>query len=174
MKAMNYFNKRIQQRGVGLLELMLSLALISGIVMLATRYYGSAQRSNLVSQTASEITDVINAANSYLGANNEWDTGFDLTYVIQSGLVPNEFTDNGTAQTVSTPFSGVNVTVSQSTTQATITLSSFAGDNKSACYTLAHIFNTGSSTTNYGRTATCSGGTSLAVTINAPGTNTTS
>lgn len=47
------------QRGIGLLELMLALAIIAVLLIMATRYYQSTSQSQKVNQAASDVQAII-------------------------------------------------------------------------------------------------------------------
>lgn len=52
---MNFIHKRKQQRGIGLLELMLSLAIIAILLVMATRYFLVASMNEKINTTISTI-----------------------------------------------------------------------------------------------------------------------
>lgn len=53
---------RNKQRGIGLLELMLSLAIIAAIILMATRYFTQASEASKVTQSTEIIATLINAS----------------------------------------------------------------------------------------------------------------
>ena len=52
---------RSKQRGISLLEVLLSLSVIAIILVMATRYYRSAQQSQQVSNAVSMISGIVTA-----------------------------------------------------------------------------------------------------------------
>lgn len=59
--------KRSNQRGIGLLELMLSLAIIAILLIMATRYYQTTKQSQ-------EVNDAVQLVNSLVGAMSNYRT----------------------------------------------------------------------------------------------------
>lgn len=57
--------KRNKQRGISLLEVMLSLSIIAIILVMATRYFFTAAESQRVNQAKAEVTSVLAAATTY-------------------------------------------------------------------------------------------------------------
>lgn len=57
------------QKGISLLEVMLSLAIIAIILVMATRYFGIASSSSKVNQALSEMKEVQGGISKYLNIN---------------------------------------------------------------------------------------------------------
>lgn len=57
------------QRGIGLLELMLALAIIAVLLIMATRYYQSTSQAQKVNQAASDIQAILAATANYRAGN---------------------------------------------------------------------------------------------------------
>lgn len=81
MKKLNFLQRK-KQRGISLLEVMLSLSIIAIILVMATRYFFTASESQRVNQAKAQVTAVLAAATTY-GHNQK--TGF--TSITTSGLV---------------------------------------------------------------------------------------
>ncbi len=73
------------QRGIGLLELMLSLAIIAILLIMATRYFETAHRSQRVNESLELIQSIVSGSSNYLMANHNY-TDIDTEYVV--GYVP--------------------------------------------------------------------------------------
>jgi len=74
-------SKRLHQRGIGLLELMLSVSIIAVLIIMATRYYSTVKRSNLINQTVSDIGMIVTAATQW--AQPTPNTGFEgMTFAL--------------------------------------------------------------------------------------------
>jgi hypothetical protein len=58
-------NKRSRVRGIGLLEIMLSLAIIALIIVMAARYFSVAQQQQKITQTMTMITTLIQEGRTY-------------------------------------------------------------------------------------------------------------
>lgn len=67
MMLMKFYNK---QRGIGLLELMLSLAIIAILLVMATRYYVITSRSQQANQAVEFVNAMISAARNYSAGGN--------------------------------------------------------------------------------------------------------
>ncbi len=65
--------KPLNQRGIGLLELMLSLAIIAILLIMATRYYQTTKQSQ-------EVNDAVQLVNSLVGAMTNYRTDNPTTY----------------------------------------------------------------------------------------------
>ena len=74
---LNSINLRLKQRGIGLLELMLSLAIISILLVMATRYYKAARQ-------AQQVNDAISLVQAIAGATANWVIGEDGYSSLQS------------------------------------------------------------------------------------------
>jgi len=83
MKQKNkVLNKK--QIGIGLLELMLSLAIISVLLVMATRYYMSTSLNSRINQTLNSVLGLPAAAECWLGSSSNTSgnyTGFDLSII---------------------------------------------------------------------------------------------
>ncbi len=80
-------------RGIGLLELMLSLAIIAILLVMAIRYYQSASNSQKVTQAL----DMFNAVKS--GAKNYFTTthsvNVSMSSLVSGGYLPSSYLDKG-------------------------------------------------------------------------------
>ncbi len=82
-----------KQQGIGLLELMLSLAIIAVLLIMATRYYQSARNSQQVNDAISLTNAIAGASQSWvLGQNNFSSISFDE--LKKQGLIPSSIADN--------------------------------------------------------------------------------
>jgi type II secretory pathway pseudopilin PulG len=83
-------NNKYRQRGIGLLELMLSLAIISLLLIMATRYYASASRSQQVTSALSSMHALGAAIHSYQ-AQTGGTPPVTLDLLYDRRLIPVEF-----------------------------------------------------------------------------------
>ena len=81
-----------RQAGIGLLELMLSLAIIAILLIMATRYYLTTSRSEKVNDTISIVQALVAAGGDYLNAHGSL-KGFSMTDVAKAGEVPQQYVD---------------------------------------------------------------------------------
>lgn len=77
----------VTQRGISVLEVMLSLAIIAIILVMATRYYKSASQSQQVSNGLSVLHGIVAAETSYATANNNA-YGGGILVLIGDGYLP--------------------------------------------------------------------------------------
>lgn len=87
------FKLRNKQTGIGLLELMLSLAIIAILLVMATRYYLSASLSSNINEVVSNIQGVTgcyeNWRQAYISGNNPKSyTDFNLQDCVTNGWFP--------------------------------------------------------------------------------------
>jgi type II secretory pathway pseudopilin PulG len=83
------------QRGIGLLELMLALAIIAVLLIMATRYYQSTSQAQKVNQAAQDIQAIIAAvANFRAGDPNGTFAITDLSGFLPSTWASPPATDN--------------------------------------------------------------------------------
>jgi type II secretory pathway pseudopilin PulG len=83
-------NNKYRQRGIGLLELMLSLAIIALLLIMATRYYTTATQSQQVSSAVSMIQGIRAGAHVYYSQGGTPAT-LTMKALMDAGLVPKEF-----------------------------------------------------------------------------------
>ncbi len=83
--------KKSKQLGIGLLELMLSLAIISVLLVMATRYYQVARQGQQVNDAISEVQAIIAAGENWVtGGNDDFASLNDngLSKLIQNCYLP--------------------------------------------------------------------------------------
>ena len=61
--------KRSGQRGISLLEVMLSLSIIAIILVMATRYFRTANQSQQITNAVSMISGIVTAETQYAASN---------------------------------------------------------------------------------------------------------
>lgn len=106
--------RQASQKGIGLLELMLSLAIIAILLIMATRYFNSARSSQKVNETVNLVQVITSAATNIVGAGGQPSTISASSLVT---YVPPIY-QNGT--TINSPFGGgVTVTAATNTSSKT-------------------------------------------------------
>ncbi|MCK4608766.1 MAG: prepilin-type N-terminal cleavage/methylation domain-containing protein [Gammaproteobacteria bacterium] len=86
-----------KQTGIGLMELMLSLAIIAILLVMATVYFKSANTSSQVSDAVSKIQAIQSAGNSWLAAYGSYDGlcggegGCSFDPLVDNGYLPESF-----------------------------------------------------------------------------------
>jgi len=81
-------------RGIGLLELMLSIIVITAIILGATKYYLVAREAMKITQAQDIINNVANATYKWVeGASNFHD--LTLQKLIDNGLLPGKYGQSG-------------------------------------------------------------------------------
>jgi type II secretory pathway pseudopilin PulG len=91
-----------KQKGIGLLELMLSLAIIAILLIMATRYYQSASNSQAMSSAVDMVNAVKSGVKNYLSANTNSTTFPDVATLVQDGYLPQSYSNPSSAN----PWSG--------------------------------------------------------------------
>lgn len=160
-----------KQSGIGLLELMLSLSIIAILLVMATRFYMTANVQQQKANTVSMVSGIMSGAADYATRNNGSYAGMTLLALAQGYGIPGSFCGNGSSAGSCTgnnanPFHGnLDVNPASSGSNYVITLDSFPASqicNDTAAMVNAAIQNTQVSTT--GTNATCSG-TTMTVTV---------
>lgn len=91
---MRPFLLRFRCRGVGLLELMLSLIVIVSLLFLATRYFKTADESLRVSRAESMMNTITAASYKWLEGNpNFATTDFNIQQLVTLSLLPKNYGD---------------------------------------------------------------------------------
>ncbi len=138
-----------KERGIGLLELMLALAIIAILLVMATRYFLVTSRSEQVNRMTSQIKSVDAAASKWKSGKSDY-TGMTMQDLINMGLIATG--DLNAGQTLLlTPWGTTgNVSVVEGNLQYTIT---YANLPSWACSSLEQVF------TNTDVTVACNGTT---------------
>lgn len=121
---------KMYQKGVGLIEMVLVIAIIAGIIIGGVGYY----RSNVAAQRASDLTSGIHgiqaSTRAMANGTGSYGVGSLNAILVRNDRVPATFKPSGA--TITTPF-GSAVTVTGATSSFTITVAS-AGTSE--CTTL--------------------------------------
>lgn len=124
-------NRLTRQAGIGLLELMLSLAIIAILLVMATRYYGIASRSQRVNQGVAQVGSLEGAVATWRGSKTSY-TGVTIPILGDQGLLSSAEYD-GT--NLYDPWGGkVGLAATSAGKGATITYTDIPGD---ACLAMA-------------------------------------
>lgn len=91
-------------KGVGLLELMLSLAIIAVLLIMATRYYQTTSQSQKVNQAVSDIQAILAAAANYTAASPG--SAFAITDLVSAGLLPANWSTETPVAGTANPWAG--------------------------------------------------------------------
>ncbi|CAM4424080.1 MAG: hypothetical protein LEGION0398_MBIBDBAK_00418 [Legionellaceae bacterium] len=110
---------KVKQRGIGLLELMLSLAIISILLVMATRYYKSADQGQKISNAISLITGIAGAGAQYLSTHPNENIK-NTAVLVDDHFLPDNFRD------VKSPW-GTPIKVEGKGGQVTITIEGVPG-----------------------------------------------
>ncbi len=82
-----------KQCGIGLLELMLSLAIIAAVLLLATRYYLQAREASNVTEATQVISTLVNASFKWLEGNDDFSKLTDVNTLVDDHLLPESWRD---------------------------------------------------------------------------------
>lgn len=80
--------KKNFQKGISLLEVLLSLTIIAIILVMAVRYFFVAENNNRVNTTREDIGSVIAAVNAWKGKNPQYIDGLNILTLYQGGDFP--------------------------------------------------------------------------------------
>ncbi len=92
-------------RGIGLLELMLSLAIIAILLVMATRYFMAANESQKINNAISEIHGIAGGAANYANANPGY-KDMSITKLIEGNYIPASMGGTDTKGTGANPWNG--------------------------------------------------------------------
>jgi prepilin-type N-terminal cleavage/methylation domain-containing protein len=77
------------QKGISLLEVMLSLSIIAIILVMATRYFFTANNSQRINESVQQVNGLVGAFNAYRNANGNYNVGTDpLTTLVNGSYFP--------------------------------------------------------------------------------------
>lgn len=145
-------------KGIGLLELMLSLAIIAVLLIMATRYYASASASQKIQASIDQVNAIRSAVqNATAGATSATLGSLTLGSLVAAGYLPLSFMDAATvsaAASLSTAISPYGTAVSMTAGSTSLNISLVAPNNET-CTAIANKVNA----TSQSQAATCSSGT---------------
>jgi prepilin-type N-terminal cleavage/methylation domain-containing protein len=132
LKSLN--TKSLYDRGISLLELMLTLTVIAIILLTATRYYKSTTSAQKVNTAADMIQAVINASEDWKLTKNTFTGITEIKILTDQGTLPKDFSDTTSNPN---PWKGkITVTASGTGTQIKVTLTNIPTE---ACKSLTDI-----------------------------------
>jgi Tfp pilus assembly protein FimT len=142
---------RKSQRGIGLLELMLSLSIIAVLLVMATRYYLAARQEQQVNNAISMIHGIVaGTANWALGQQSGGYAGVSITELATGNFIPTSFNGSGNGGGAD-PWGGDLKVTSSSSNSYQVTMSNVP---TAACNYLPNVINYNGDT----GTTTCSNG----------------
>src|SRR5690348_16511372 len=103
---------KIKQLGIGLLELMLSLAIIAILLVMAIRYYQSASNAQSINSAIDMINAVKSGVKNYMTSNIGSVEVPSVSKLAGSGYLPQTYKESATAN----PWGGVIGTTSAGST----------------------------------------------------------
>lgn|SRR3989344_4910061 len=90
---MNTFPKTT--KGIGLLELMLSLAIIALLLVMATKFWGTTSRSQQYNEATQDMAYIMGGLQTWKGSKNDY-TNLTLADFAASGGLPDNISSTGT------------------------------------------------------------------------------
>ncbi len=151
----------LKQRGIGLLELMLSLAIIAVLLLMATRYYEATRASTNINDAVDMINAVYAAAGSYQ-VDNESKYPANLYTLVTDGYLPAVFGSTASANATANPWGGAIAIVGGGTSDFGVTMSGLPSTN--VCKALANRISE-TLTTGSGASQTAGCGTTTTLTV---------
>lgn len=91
------FFRIMRQRGIGLLELMLSLAIIAILLIMATRYYQTASNNNAINSAVDMANGVKSAVKNFMNSNMNSTTLPTVSDLVANGYLPNDYSNPSSA-----------------------------------------------------------------------------
>jgi type II secretory pathway pseudopilin PulG len=148
------FKGKRSQRGIGLLELMLSLSIIAILLVMATRYFMVANESQKLNNAISEVNGIAGGAANYALSSPGY-TGMTMQTLVQGRFIPGSLGGPKNDGVGTNPWGG-NLDVSLSAPGFTVTVSGVpdSGGDPTTCNKLANMINS-----SVKASAICGGGT---------------
>jgi len=81
------FRRNKLQRGISLLEVLLSLSIIAIILVMATRYFFLASDNDRINVTRQEIGSVIAAVQAWKGQNTQYSSSLSISQLYTDGFL---------------------------------------------------------------------------------------
>jgi Tfp pilus assembly protein PilE len=101
------FNRH--SRGIGLLELMLSIGIIALVIIMATRYFSVVREQQKISQTMTMVTTLLQAGRTYVTGVHPTCTATLNSLLAEAGLIPKDYGEGKPG-----PWGSVTITASAS------------------------------------------------------------
>ncbi len=137
------------QKGIGLLELMLAMAIIAILTLMATKYFTSTKRDELVTQGITLVQDIVSASASYVPPSDGSAQVASKSNITASGMLPEQYAGGNT------PWNGATWTVNSSNTSSNDVQVGITGLPAYACTDLVNKFKSIGNVTD---ASSCSGG----------------
>jgi hypothetical protein len=80
-----------RRRGVGLLEIMLIIMIITAVMVGVSRYYYIARENARVTRAIDMINDLVNAAYQWVGYRNDDFSTISIGTLVSAGLLPSNY-----------------------------------------------------------------------------------
>lgn len=125
MKQIRFSRKH--QKGISLLEVLLSLSIIAIILVMATRYFFVASNNDRVNTTRQQVGSLIAAIRGWKGQNSQYSSSLNVSLLYQNGKIASSNSlkvngvGSGATATMYDPW-GQQITVVGAADQATITV----------------------------------------------------
>ena len=139
-------------RGIGLLELMLSLAIIAILLVMATRYYSATTKSQRVDDTIQLIGELETAINAQITNDGTAYGQINLTTLVNNGYLSAARVLTASDNKIKNPWGGDGAVLTFGTNDVKVTLPSvpdlqckdlskkfFGGDGSAGCASSAGI-----------------------------------
>ena len=89
---------RQYERGIGLLELMLSLAVIAILLVMATRFFGVTHRAQVLNHASKDMAFILASIQNWQGAHPNYE-GLSYAALAEQGLAPDDISADGVLPT---------------------------------------------------------------------------
>ncbi len=146
-------------RGIGLLELMLSLAIIAILLIMAVRYFQSANNSNAMNTAIDDCNAIKSAVKAYVGTNNiSVASKLTLSQLVTQGFLPNSFGSTAALSAAASPW-GSSITIGTTSGPAGVSCTISSVPTGLCTDSTSPLVMKALGTLSQGETATCDTGT---------------
>lgn len=120
-------NRQLRQRGISLLEVLLSLTIIAIILVMATRYFFLATNNDRINMAREQIGSVVAAIHGWKNQNPQYDSSLSISKLYNDGFLyqSSNMVITGSAPNASVKLYnpwGTEITVQGATDHATLSL----------------------------------------------------
>lgn len=131
------FSSNRKNKGIGLLELMLSLAIIAILLIMATRYYLVTSRSQKTDEGVALVNALIAGAEDYRGDRSTFEGLTGISILVNQGSIAKSYVSGSVVTTPWSAPSTTDVAVAGDKTRVTISLKTIPA---TGCNALANKF----------------------------------
>jgi prepilin-type N-terminal cleavage/methylation domain-containing protein len=122
----------LKQRGISLLEVMLSLAIIAIILVMATRYFGIASRSSNLNTATGQVNEIRQGVAQYVNSTGNLPASLDDLY--NRGFITQQ------TSTKETPWAGTSIDLTGGGAGGVLSVTIYGAWGTTNCQNMASRF----------------------------------